>query len=63
MRISIGSDHRGVRVKSNLVQLLTRQGHVVADEGAHDEQGVDYPDIASIVAAMRGRWVVSKRAR
>ena len=36
-------------MKSNLVQLLTRQGHVVADEGAHDEQGVDYPDIASVV--------------
>lgn len=49
MRIAIGSDHRGVHVKAKLVQLLTQLGHEVQDEGAHDEQGIDYPDIASLV--------------
>lgn len=49
MRIAIGSDHRGVQVKAKLIHLLTTQGHEVSDEGAHDTQSVDYPDIATVV--------------
>lgn len=51
MRISIGSDHRGVQLKAKLVQLLGQLGHNVTDEGTSDgEQAVDYPDFASAVS-------------
>lgn len=49
MRIAIGSDHRGVSLKSLLAGYLTRLGHVVTDVGAHDGESVDYPDIAGCV--------------
>ncbi|MHB0957336.1 MAG: ribose 5-phosphate isomerase B [Pirellulaceae bacterium] len=51
MRISIGSDHRGLEVKNRLTELLGRLGHHVSDEGTHTSDSVDYPDIASTVAA------------
>jgi ribose 5-phosphate isomerase B len=50
MRIAIGSDHRGYHVKAKLIQLLQQWGHETIDEGAHDSQSVDYPDIAAIVS-------------
>jgi ribose 5-phosphate isomerase B len=49
MRVSIGSDHRGVHVKAKLVTLLKQLGHEVLDEGTHANESIDYPDIASIV--------------
>ena len=50
MRISIGSDHRGVQVKSRLVQALESKAFEVSDEGTHGESSVDYPDFAETVA-------------
>ncbi len=50
MRISIGSDHRGFNVKAKLVEMLKQLGHDAVDEGTHDSQNIDYPDIASVVA-------------
>lgn len=52
MRIAIGSDHRGVRLKARLAKLLAEQGHEVADEGPHDDGSVDYPDFAGRVSRM-----------
>ena len=49
MRISIGSDHRGVDVKSKLIDALVAIGHEVDDQGTHGDQSVDYPDFASAV--------------
>lgn len=49
MRITIGSDHRGFHVKAKLVGLLKQMGHDVADEGTHDNQSIDYPDVAATV--------------
>lgn len=51
MRICIGSDHRGVRIKSKLSQALRNEGYEVLDEGTDDEtHSVDYPDFAQQVA-------------
>lgn len=50
MKISVGSDHRGVEARERLIQWLRTAGHVVADEGTYETQSVDYPDIASVVA-------------
>ena len=49
MRISIGSDHRGVDVKRQIHDLLRQLGHEVADVGTQSEESVDYPDIAAEV--------------
>jgi ribose 5-phosphate isomerase B len=49
MRISIGSDHRGVRIKARLVATLRSLGHEVTDHGTDHEHSVDYPDFAAAV--------------
>ncbi len=49
MRISIGSDHRGVHIKAKLLTMLAAGSHDVHDVGTHSEQSVDYPDFASAV--------------
>jgi ribose 5-phosphate isomerase B len=50
MRIAVGSDHRGVGMRSKIVDLLKRMGHEVIDVGTCGEESVDYPDIAAAVA-------------
>jgi ribose 5-phosphate isomerase B len=50
LTIAIGSDHRGVHIKSRLIQALTAAGFTVCDEGTDSEQAVDYPDYAQYVA-------------
>lgn len=49
MRISIGSDHRGVQVKQKIVELLNNLNHEVDDVGVDSPDSVDYPDIAAEV--------------
>ena len=49
MHISVGSDHRGVGVKQQIVELLNRLGHDVNDVGVNTTDSVDYPDIAAQV--------------
>lgn len=50
MKIGIASDHRGVSMKSRLIQLVQGFGHEVEDFGPDDTERVDYPDYASRVA-------------
>jgi ribose 5-phosphate isomerase B len=54
MRISIGSDHRGFQMKSKLVELVGQLGHSAEDEGTHNSESCDYPDIAAKVAQRVG---------
>ena len=49
-RVIIGSDHRGVAAKRIVADTLREMGIAVEDVGAYDEQSVDYPDFAEIVA-------------
>lgn len=49
MRISLGSDHGGIHLKSTLAAHLVAQGHDVLDVGTHDEASCDYPDFATAV--------------
>lgn len=51
MRISIASDHAGFEQKQALVDYLLESGHAVADRGPDNEDRVDYPDFAQLVAA------------
>jgi ribose 5-phosphate isomerase B len=50
MKIVIGSDHRGVRYKALVRQMLEAGGHEVQDVGANSDQSADYPDFAQPVA-------------
>ena len=50
LAIAIGSDHRGVHIKSRLVQALVAAGYTVIDDGTDSDDAVDYPDYAQHVA-------------
>jgi ribose 5-phosphate isomerase B len=58
MRIAIGADHAGFRLKEHLKQTLERLGHTIDDHGTQSEETVDYPPICLSV----GRAVVDGRA-
>lgn len=50
MKIAVGADHAGFRLKERLKQDLLAKGHQVLDEGTDSEQSTDYPDYARAVA-------------
>ncbi len=50
MRISLGSDHRGVQIKARLIHSLQANSFQVFDEGTFGESACDYPDFAQAVA-------------
>ncbi len=50
MRIAIGSDHAGFALKSELVRVLTEQGHEIVDVGTDSEAPVDYPKFCAAAA-------------
>lgn len=58
MRIAVGSDHAGFRLKQEIAEHLTEGGHEVVDLGTDSEESVDYPPICADV----GRAVTSGRA-
>lgn len=50
MRISLGSDHRGVQIKARLIHALKEHAFEIFDEGTFGDSSVDYPDFAEAVA-------------
>ncbi|HEX6310131.1 MAG TPA: ribose 5-phosphate isomerase B [Acidimicrobiia bacterium] len=52
MRIAIGSDHAGFRLKEHLKGVLEHDGHDVDDLGTGSEESVDYPPICAAVARL-----------
>jgi len=50
MKIAIGSDHAGFRLKEIIKNYLLNEGIEVSDFGTHTEESVDYPDYAIKVA-------------
>lgn len=50
MRVIIGSDHAGVRLKEAVSDHLRSAGHRVEDLGTFTEAPVDYPPICAAVA-------------
>jgi len=55
MRIAIGNDHRGLKMKRFITELVTGKGHSCQNFGTDTEDSVDYPDIAAQVAAAVAR--------
>ncbi len=58
MRIAIGSDHAGFRLKEHIVAVLEAGGHDVVDLGTDSEESCDYP----VFCAAVGREVAAGRA-
>jgi ribose 5-phosphate isomerase B len=50
MRIAIGADHGGYRLKQQLIDYLGSRHHEVVDCGTFSDQSVDYADFAAAVA-------------
>jgi ribose 5-phosphate isomerase B len=46
MRIAIGSDHGGFKIKQLIYQHLMSKKVTVIDYGCYSEESVDYPDLA-----------------
>ncbi|PTM56765.1 ribose 5-phosphate isomerase B [Desmospora activa] len=51
MRVIIGSDHGGYRLKESLKAVMEKRGIIVEDIGCDCEESVDYPDYALPVAS------------
>jgi ribose 5-phosphate isomerase B len=49
MKIALGADHAGVRLKDELKGFIESLGHQVADLGCNCKDSVDYPDYAIAV--------------
>ncbi len=50
LKIAIGSDHGGFRLKEEIRKLLEEKQYEFRDFGTYSEDAVDYPDIALAVA-------------
>ncbi|MCX7958706.1 MAG: ribose 5-phosphate isomerase B [Deltaproteobacteria bacterium] len=48
--IYLGSDHAGFSLKEKIKEMLISSGYQVIDKGCFDEQSVDYPVYAGLVA-------------
>ncbi|MEW6183124.1 MAG: ribose 5-phosphate isomerase B [Bacillota bacterium] len=50
MRVAVGSDHGGFRLKQEILNFLRNQNAEFYDFGAFSTDSCDYPDVASTVA-------------
>ena len=46
MKIALGADHRGFKLKQMIAKWLRAEGHDVVDVGTGNEESVDYTDFA-----------------
>jgi ribose 5-phosphate isomerase B len=60
MRIAVGSDHRGVELKSKLIDFLRNLDQEVVDATENASAADDYPDIAEAVARKVGSSEVDR---
>lgn len=49
MKISVGTDHRGLDQKKMVTEIAESLGHTVTDHGANSTESCDYPDIANVL--------------
>ncbi len=60
MRVAIGSDHAGFRLKESLKEYLEDMGVDFVDVGTDSEESVDYPDYAKKVCELLKRGEVDR---
>jgi len=49
MRIALGCDHRGFKLKQTIMEFLQQSGYSYHDFGCYNTESVDYPDFAQKV--------------
>ena len=57
-KVAIGSDHRGVEQKEEMISYLNNLGYEVEDFGTNSDQIVDYPDFVHPVAEKVQKGIV-----
>lgn len=50
MKISIGSDHAGFELKTEIINYLGAKGYQIIDKGCYSPERADYPDHGHAVA-------------
>ncbi|MGX8178192.1 ribose 5-phosphate isomerase B [Exiguobacterium artemiae] len=50
MKVAIGADHGGFKLKAELTELLQELGMEYTDFGTYSSESIDYPDVAIPVA-------------
>jgi ribose 5-phosphate isomerase B len=55
LKVVLGADHAGFRLKEEVKRFLLASGLEVEDLGTHSEEPVDYPDVAEMVAGKVAR--------
>jgi ribose 5-phosphate isomerase B len=60
MKIAVASDHRGVRVKGQILAQIHELGHQGIDLGPEDSSAVDYPDYAAKVGSAISRGEIDR---
>ena len=50
MKLSIGSDHAGFKLKEVLKKYISDKGIAISDEGCYSEERADYPDFGHAAA-------------
>ncbi|MGC8718467.1 MAG: ribose 5-phosphate isomerase B [Thermodesulforhabdaceae bacterium] len=60
MKIALGSDHAGFKLKNALRDYLIREGHEVEDVGTYSEESVHYPEFAFRVAKLVAQGKVDR---
>ena len=50
MKIAIAADHGGFELKAKIIKEFYQKGIHLEDLGTNNEESVDYPDIASVIA-------------
>ena len=50
MKIAVGSDHGGIDLKEEIINLLKSENYYVKDFGSNSKESCDYPDYALPVA-------------
>jgi len=60
VKIALGADHRGYKLKEQLKQYLQHLGYTVIDTGPDTAERVDYPDYALAVAQLVAKGKASR---
>ena len=60
MKLAIGSDHAGFKLKAEVLAELQKKGHDVVDAGTHTTDSVDYPDFGAKVGRMVAEGEVTR---
>ncbi len=60
MKVAVGSDHAGYRLKEFVKDWLQSKGYEVVDVGTDSEERVDYPEFAKKVASLVSKGEVDR---